>query len=347
MARKDENMATIKDVAKLAGVSPSTVSRALSGKVPVDKETKRKVVEAVKALDYRPNVIAKALKEGRSNTIGLVLPNIRNPIFPSVARGVEDVARQKGYTVILCNTDEDREIELDYIAKLKNRWVDGFIFATAGKDAEHILDLKADGIPVVLLVRNIEYKVDAVVIDNFKAAYRGTEYLIGLGHRKIAFINGDPQLSLYKERLAGYKNALQKHHISIDDGLIVQNVANMEGAYVATHSLLDIGLIPDAIFATSDPKAYGVMGALKDRGIIIPKDIALMGFDDLDMSRFINPSLTAISQPWYDMGMTAMDRLIQLIENKDEKPRVNVFDAHIVRRESTEGNELMEETPFS
>ncbi|HHW69807.1 MAG TPA: LacI family transcriptional regulator, partial [Clostridiales bacterium] len=108
-------MATIKDVAKLAGVSPSTVSRALSGKVPVDKETKRRVVEAVKALDYKPNVIAKALKEGRSNTIGLILPNIRNPIFPTVARGVEDVARQRGYTVILCNTDEDREVELDYI----------------------------------------------------------------------------------------------------------------------------------------------------------------------------------------------------------------------------------------
>ena len=334
-------MATIKDVAKLAGVSPSTVSRALSGKVPVDKETKRRVVEAVKALDYKPNVIAKALKEGRSNTIGLILPNIRNPIFPTVARGVEDVARQRGYTVILCNTDEDREVELDYIDKLKNRWVDGFIFATAGKDAEHILELKSDGVPVVLLVRNIEYKVDAVVIDNFKAAYRGTEYLIDLGYKKIAFINGDPQLSLYKERLAGYKSVLQKHHISLDDNLIVQDVEDMEDAYAATHDLLDKGIIPDAIFATSDPKAYGVMRALRDKGFVIPKDIAIMGFDNLDMSKFMNPSLTAISQPWYDMGVAAMERLIHLIENKNEKPRVDVFDTHIVRRESTEKFKLV------
>lgn len=332
-------MVTIKDVAKLAGVSPSTVSRALSGKVPVDGETKKKVMEAVEALNYKPNVLAKGLKEGRTNTIGLVLPNIQNPIFPYVARGVEDVARQNGYTVILCNTDESKDIELDYINKLKNRWVDGFIFATAVRDATHILDLKDEGVPVVLLVRNIDNKVDAVIIDNFKAAYEGTCYLIELGYKSIAFINGNPELSLYRERLAGYKSALKENNIPIDDRLIVQNVEKMEEAYNVTSALLDGGIMPDAIFAASDPKAYGAMGALRDKNINIPNDIALMGFDDLDTSKYMNPSLTSISQPCYKMGTAAMLRLTELIEGKDVKPKVDTFDAHIVKRDSTKRNE--------
>jgi LacI family transcriptional regulator len=329
------NMATIKDVAKLAGVSPSTVSRALSGRVPVDEETKKKVMEAVDALNYRPNILAKGLREGKTNTIGLVLPNIRNPIFPAVARGVEDIARQKGYTVILCNTDGDRRVELDYIEKLKERWVDGFIFATAGDDAQHILDLKDQGIPVVLLVRNIDYKVDAVVIDNFKAAYMATNYLIDLGYRKIALINGSPTLSLYKERLDGYKSALRENNITMDYGLIVQDIELMEDAYIATKTLLNEGVLPDAILATSDPKAYGVMGAIRDRELTIPRDIAVMGFDDLDIGKYMNPSLTAIAQPWYEMGVAAMTRFIELMENRNEKPKVDIFDAHIVERGST------------
>lgn len=332
-------MATIKDVAKMAGVSPSTVSRALSGNAPVDRETRERVMRAVEALNYKPNVLAKGLKEGKTSTIGLILPNIRNPIFPSVARGVEDIARKKGYTVILCNTDEDREVEIDYINKLKNRWVDGFIFATAGKDAQHILDLKAKGVPVVLLVRNIGYKVDAVVIDNFKAAYRATKYLLGLGHRKIALINGDPDLFLYGERLAGYKEALVDSDMSIDDNLIIKGVEDMESAYDATKELLIRGITPDAILAASDPNAYGVMGALKDMKFSIPGDVAVMGFDDLDVSQFMNPPLTAVSQPCYEMGVAAMERLIELIENGKAEPSVEMFDAHIVKRESTESKE--------
>lgn len=332
-------MATIKDVAKMAGVSPSTVSRALSGNAPVDKQTRERVMEAVRALNYKPNVLAKGLKEGKTKAIGLVLPNIGNPIFPSVARGVEDIARQEGYTVILCNTDEDREIEIDYINKLKNRWVDGFIFATAGKDAQHILELKADGIPVVLLVRNIDYKVDAVVIDNFKAAYRATQYLLELGHHRIALINGDPELSLYSERFEGYKSALKDSDIKVDESLIIRGVEDMEEAYTATQELLEKGILPDAILAASDPKAYGAMRALKESGLSIPKDVALMGFDNLEMSRFMDPPLTAVSQPWYEMGVAAMNRLLDLIANRKEEPRVDMFDAHILKRESTEYGE--------
>lgn len=335
-------MATIKDVAKMAGVSTSTVSRALSGNAPVDKHTKERVMAAVRELNYKPNVLAKGLKEGRTKAVGLILPNIGNPIFPSVARGVEDIARQRGYTVILCNTDEDRDIEIEYINKLKNRWVDGFIFATAGKDARHILELKADDVPVVLLVRNIDYKVDAVVIDNFKASYRATKYLLELGHRDIALINGNPKLSLYSERLEGYKKALVDSGITIDESLIVRGIEGMEEAYIATKELFKGGVSPDAILATSDPKAYGIMGALKERGLSIPEDIALMGFDNLEMSRFMDPPLTTVSQPWYEMGVTSMNRLLELIDNGKVKgnrrmePKVDMLDVHILKRESTE-----------
>ncbi|NMA94839.1 MAG: LacI family transcriptional regulator [Clostridiales bacterium] len=328
-------MATIKDVAKLAGVSPSTVSRTLSGNAPVDKRTKERVLKAIKALNYKPNILAKGLKEGRTKALGLVLPNITNPIFPLVARGVEDIARKEGYTVILCNTDEDKDIEIDYINKLKNRWVDGFIFATAGKDAKHILDLKEDGFPVVLLIRNIENKVDSVIIDSFKAAYRATTYLLGLGRKRIALVNGDESLSLYSERLEGYKKALADNNISIEESLILYEIQDMEGAYKAVKGLYNSGTKPDAIIATCDPKAYGAARAIKELGLSIPKDVALMGFDNLEMSAFMDPPITTISQPWYEMGATAIRRLLQLIEGDGKKPKVDMFDVDIIRREST------------
>ncbi|MFU0799382.1 MAG: LacI family transcriptional regulator [Xylanivirga thermophila] len=329
-------MSTIKDVAKMAGVSASTVSRALSGKVPVDEATKQKVFAAVKALNYEPNPLAKSLKEGKTNTIGLIMPNIRNPVFPAVARGVEDIAREHGYTVVLCNTDEQLNVEIDYIEKLKKRWVDGFIFATAGKADDHILDLKDQGIPVVLLIRNIEDEIDAVVVDNFSAAYKATKYLIGLGHKDIAIVNGDSSLKLYKDRFKGYKHAMEEAGISIDDKFILQDIESTSQAYETVSNLLKSKNMPTAVFATSDPKAYGVIRAILDFGLDVPGDISVMGFDDLELSAFINPPLTTMAQPWYQMGARAMERLIEVMEGKEKiQPKVDVMDVKLVARKST------------
>lgn len=335
-------MATIKDVAKLAGVSISTVSRALSGNIPVSDETRKKVMEAVKELNYQPNVLAKGLKQGKTNTIGLLIPNIRNPIFPAVARGVEDFARKNGYTVILCNTDENIQLEQEYVQTLRKRWVDGLIFATAGMESEHILELKKDGFPVVLAVRDMEDLVDTVKIDNFKAAYEAMNYLIGKGYKRIAIINGKLELSVYNQRFEAYKKALRDANLPIIEDLIVGDTYKgigdkaSENGYAALKKLLKAGNKFDAVFATNDLRAIGAIRAIKDHGLKVPKDIAVMGFDDLEFSSLLDPPLTTVSQPLYQIGIRAVKRLLTVIENKgNHKPHIEILDTHLEIREST------------
>ncbi|MBM7581620.1 LacI family transcriptional regulator [Caldicoprobacter guelmensis] len=328
-------MATIKDVARRAGVSPSTVSRALSGRVPVDKETKERVMEAVRALNYKPNVLAKGLKEGKTNTIGLIVPNICNPVFPAVARGVEDVARERGFTVILCNTDENIEAEKDYVEKLQKRWVDGFIFATAREESHHILELKEKGFPVVLVVRHMAEVVDAVVIDNYKSSLEAVRYLISTGHRRICIVNGDTSLTLYRERFEGYRHALEAAGLGMEPDLVLDAAGRDDNGYGAVMAMLKKGVLPDAVFATSDPKAIGAIRAIKDYGLRVPEDVSVVGFDDLDISAFLDPPLTTVSQPLYEMGARAAQRLISLINGeKPDKPQMELVQAKLVIRKS-------------
>ncbi|NLX69819.1 MAG: LacI family transcriptional regulator [Clostridiales bacterium] len=328
-------MATIKDVAKRAGVSTSTVSRALSGKVPVDKETREKVMEAVRALNYQPNILAKGLKEGRTNTIGLIIPNICNPVFPAVARGVEDVARENGYTVVLCNTDEDMAMEINYVEKLQNRWVDGLIFATAREESEHIIKLKQQDFPVVLVARHMGQSVDAVVVDNYKSSVEAVNYLIETGHKKICIIVGDRNLILYRERLEGYKYALESAGLPVVSEMILDVSGRDDNGYNAVKDLLKRGVVPDAIFATSDPRAIGAIRAVKDCGLKVPDDISVVGFDDLDISSYIDPPLTTVSQPLYEMGAQAARRLIGIINGeKNEKSKLMLMSTKLVIRKS-------------
>ncbi|NLO82360.1 MAG: LacI family transcriptional regulator [Clostridiales bacterium] len=328
-------MITIKDVAKRAGVSASTVSRALSGKVPVDRETRDRVMEAVRALNYRPNVLAKGLKEGRTNTIGLIIPNICNPIFPAVARGVEDVARENGFTVVLCNTDEDMDMERSYVEKLQNRWVDGLIFATAREESEHILKLKQQAFPVVLVARHMGAAVDAVVVDNYSSSVEAVDYLIKTGHKKICIVVGDRDLMLYRERFEGYRHALESAGLPLYHAMVLDVSGRDDNGYDAIKSMLERGIIPDAIFATSDPRAIGAIRAIKDCGLRVPDDISVIGFDDLDISLYIDPPLTTVSQPLYEMGREAARKLINLINgDKDEKPQITIMETRLVKRKS-------------
>lgn len=336
-------MATIKDVAKLAGVSISTVSRALSGNIPVNDETRKKVIEAVQVLNYQPNVLAKGLKQGKTNTIGLIIPNIRNPIFPAVARGVEDFARESGYTVILCNTDENIKLEEEYVQTLRKRWVDGLIFATAGMESKHILELKKDGFPVVLAVRDMEdFLIDTVKIDNFKAAYEAINYLIGKGYKRIAIVNGKLELSVYNQRFEAYKKALMDANLPIIEDLIVGDTYKgigdkaSENGYAALTNLLKAGKKFDAVFAANDLRAIGAIRAIKDHGLRVPKDIAVMGFDDLEFSSLLDPPLTTVSQPLYQIGVRAVKRLLKIIDKKGNyKPHIEILETHLEIREST------------
>lgn len=328
-------MVTINDVAKRAGVSTSTVSRALSGKVVVNKGTKEMIMQAVRELNYQPNALAKGLKEGKSHTVGLILPNVRDLVFPAAIKGISEVLEQHGYTLILCNTDENLETEKKQVENLQNRLVDGLIFSTAKEESKHLFKLKDNGFPMVLLLRHLGDSIDAVIIDNFKGAYDATKFLIERGHRKIALINGTLELELYRERFNGYKAVLDEAGLTFRDELVVQNVMSWEGGYQAINELLDRGVVPEAVFATSDPKALGVIKALKAKGFRVPGDISVIGFDNIEMAEMMDPPLTTVSQPFYEAGVKAAKRLIKLMNSKRNlKPVVEKLEAKLLVRSS-------------
>ncbi|APC09003.1 LacI family DNA-binding transcriptional regulator [Neomoorella thermoacetica] len=330
-------MVNIKEVAERAGVSPSTVSRALSGRVAVSPETKEKVMRAVRELNYQPNALAKGLKEGRSKTIGLIIPNVRNLVFPAAIKGITDVAKKYGYTVILCNTDEDLETEKAYVDNLRKRLVDGLIFSTATAASTHILELKEKGFPVVLLIRHLKDKVDAVIVDNYQGGYEATRFLIQRGYRRIAFVNGTLDLDLYRQRFAGYQAALAEAGIAYHEELVVHGTRDWEDGYRAILTILERGQKPDAVFAASDPKALGVIKALKEKGLRVPEDVAVMGYDNLDMSELMDPPLTTMAQPFYEVGKRAAERLIKLINSKRKsRPVVEKLPAQLLVRASVD-----------
>ncbi|MEN6381957.1 MAG: LacI family DNA-binding transcriptional regulator [Rectinema sp.] len=327
-------MINSKDVGLLAGVSPSTVSRVLRGKGNVNEKTRQRVLDAINTLKYSPNVLAQGLKLGRTNTIALLVPSIHNGIFPVIARGVENVARRKGFTTILCNTDDDLAIEKEYISKLKTRYIDGFIVASMLRGSDHIRVLSDEGFPVVLISRYYEEHINAVVIDNYKAAFDGVNYLIRTGHRKIAIACGPCELSIYEHRYRGYVDALKANDIPFDSSLVLMETAGTNSFYYLTQSLLKRGQIPDAIFCTSDQKAIVVMRAIRDLGYKIPDDISVLGFDNIDMSAYVDPPLSTISQPLYEMGALGAQKLINLIEGEKNEPSVDVLSTDLIIRKS-------------
>ena len=325
----------IKEVAKKAGVSPSTVSRVLSGKIPVSDTARQRVLAAVKQFDYQPNPAARSLKGGSLKTIGLFVPNVRNLVFPAAIRGIEDVAQKYGYTLVLCNTDEIPEKEAAYVSHLRRRLIDGFIVSTVKDGNSRFWSDLDEGFPVVYLIRHAGYKTDAVVFDNFAGAYKATQYLLEMGHRKIALINGNIDILLYRERFQGYCQALQDHGISLDEEFVVQDVSGWDESFAAMKKLLRQRERPDAVFATNDPKAIGVMRAIKDAGLKIPGDISVIGVDNSDIAGFLDPPLTTVAQPFYEMGAKACEKLIRIIEKKRRVgSKVEVFPAQLVVRDS-------------
>ncbi len=336
-------MTNIKDVASLAGVSASTVSRVLNGKSYVNEATRQRVLEAVQQTNYRPNVLAKSLKMGQSKMICIMVPSIQNSIFPEITRGVEDVARKNGFSVILCNTDEDTAVEKAYIDKMKTRWIDGFIVCSSIGDASHIRALRAEGFPLVLVNRFAEEdigKMDIVSVDSFQAAYNGVKYLITTGHRRIALAYGREELFFYRERYRGYCQALADGGIPYDEALVMRETSGSDSFYGMTQEVMRLDSPPDAIFTTSDPKAFVVMHALHDMGVRIPRDVSVLGFDNVNLSSMVEPPLSTVAQPLYEMGAVSAKNLLRQIRYKEQNgqlpaPVRHVLEVNLVVRRST------------
>lgn len=330
---------TIKDIAKKANVSITTVSRVLNNKAEgIGEATRKRVLEIIDELDYRPNTIARSMVTKQTNTIGLIIPDIRNPFFPELVRGVEDVANQSKYSLFLCNTDGSMEKEAEALKLMREKNVDGIVFTYSYAAMDQLFEELAQKyrIPVVLLDRGLEDETfSGVYTDNQKAGYIATKHLIELSHVRIGCITGPGYIQNSRDRLKGYKRALEEYQISIDERLIKSGEYKMEGGYQAAKALLEESDVT-AIFALNDLMAFGVYQAAAELGIHIPNDLSVVGFDNLKYNQLLTPKLTTIDQSVYQMGKEAAQMLLSQIKERGEvEPRNIYLDPKLIVRESS------------
>ncbi len=331
--------ATLRDVARLAGVHPGTVSRALNDQTRalVNERTARRVLDAAAELGYRPNPIARGLRTNRSNTIGVLVPDLMNPLFAAVVRGIEDGLREAGYTPLIANTDNDTERERVAYEAMSARQVDGFIAATAPRDHWLLADQVRSGVKVVLVNRRMDSDaIPAVTGDDHEGVRLAVEHLDGLGHRGIAHIAGSQTLYTGWSRHQGFLDAMRGRSLEVDPELVVFSEAftEREGARCCGE-LLDRGRDFTAIVAGNDLLALGCYDALEDRGLRCPDDVSVVGYNDMPFVDRFNPPLTTIRVPHYELGATAAGLMLEQLEEIEVAPRQLLLPPEIVIRGST------------
>lgn len=336
---------TIKDIAKALGLSTSTVSRALRGSYEISPETKKLVIEYAEQYNYRPNPIALSLKERRSRSIGVVVCEIANNFFSQAINGIESIAYNRGYHVIISQSHESYDREVVNVEHLASRSVDGLLVSLSSETEhiEHFKNLHEKGFPIVFFDRiTEEIETFKVVVDNYKGAYDATQHLVDSGYTKIAHVTSSPHLSISKERLDGYKAALADNGIALNESYI--RYCNHGGMIYteledAVKSLVQLKDRPDAIFSAGDRLTISCLNALRSIGLKIPDDIALVGFSNSPLAELLNPALSVVKQPAFEMGQVATELLIKLIESKrpvTEFEKV-VLQTEIFTRESSAG----------
>jgi LacI family transcriptional regulator len=330
-------MATIREVAESAGVSYATVSHVINNTRLVSQETRNRVLAAMESLNYRPNALARSLRQGKTNTLGLVLPDSANPFFAEISRSIEDEAFKKGYSVFLCNTELDTQRELFYVDVLSKKQVDGIIFVAAGDQADSLEFLVGRNMPVVMVDRNVpNVEIDAVLTDNQLGGYLATRHLLELGHRRIACISGPSSITPSAERMIGYRKALEEAGVGYDERLILRGDYHAQSGMEITHSILKMNPRPTAIFALNDLMALGALRAAAEAGCSVPGDLAVVGYDDLEIARFANPPLTTIAQPKKEIGVQAIELLVDRISQKGRPPSRLVLPPELIVRRSTQ-----------
>ncbi|TDX51573.1 LacI family DNA-binding transcriptional regulator [Orenia marismortui] len=332
---------TIKDIAKEAGVSTTTVSRVLNDKPDVSEATKKKIQKVIDKLGYNPNGIARGLVLQKTHTIGLIIPDISNPFFPEVAKGVEDRARELNYSVIFCNTDNDKEREKEAIALMKSKHVDGIILSLSISNKEELYKLEEKNFDVVQIDRKIpDSNYRAVVIDNTLGAYNATSHLVELGHTKIAHVTGDLEIQTSQDRLEGFKKAIDNFDLDYKEEWIIEGDFSKESGYQAMKKLLRLEDRPKAVFIANDLMAIGAYEAIFEMGLEIAEDISVVGYDDIEIASIIKPGLTTMTQPKYKLGQTAADILIAKIDSKEDVDDEDIIlNPKLIIRDSTRGNE--------
>jgi LacI family transcriptional regulator len=322
MPRTEDKVAyTIRDVAALAKVSTATVSFVVNGTGPVSEPLRRRVVEAMEALDYHPNQVARSLRASKTHIIGMIVPQITNPFFGEVMTGVEDEARKSGYSVIFCNSNEDPELEKHHLSTLFSRRVDGAIISSSNPS---LIDghLVRRRFPLVFVDRTPpSFTGTAVVSDNFGGSREAARHLLDLGHTKIAVIDGPLDLPICAERLRGVTRALHDSGLSLPDIYLRLGALQLESGYRSGYELLKLPDPPTAIFCCNNSLTLGLMRALAELKIACPERVSVLGFDEFEWGQSFRPQLTAVAQPTYEMGRLATELLIGKVQEKDQ-PRL-------------------------
>ncbi len=310
-------MATIRDVAERAGVAPITVSRVINRSGYVSPETRARVEAAVAELQYVPNTLARSLRFKKTHTLALVLTDITNPFWTTVARGVEDAASQAGFNVILCNTDENEKKQAEYLKVLLQKRVDGFLLVPTGDAAGMIVAIQKQGIPVVILDRLVSgVDVDVVRGDSEGGAYQLVRLLIDLGHHRIAVLSGPRGISTAAQRVAGYWRALTDCGIACEPELVLWGEYTQASGYEMMQRILALRPRPTAVFAANNFIAVGALRALREAGLWAPGDLSLVSFDDIPSGLVIEPFLTVASQPAYAMGQRGTELLLMRLSGQ-------------------------------
>jgi LacI family transcriptional regulator, galactose operon repressor len=327
---------TIYDVARLAGVSTATVSRALNGTGQIAPATQATIEAAVEELGYRPNTIARSLVTKSTHTIALLLPDITNPFYAALVSGIQEAAFDHGRTMLLCTTEGDAEREEHYLRLLQAKQVDGALVDGLVLPADRIATFVEDGFPIVCLDRDIDARsIPVVQVDNRMGGRLATKHLIGLGHTRIAHITGAGELGISDERLAGYRDALTAARIEPDFDLVEEGRFTEEGGHDAARSLIERHPDVTAIFAANDLSALGVLNALAENGRSVPDDVSVVGFDDLRLAAYTSPPLTTVRQPGVEIARLATEILIGLTEGQPAQRMRHLLQPELVLRAST------------
>lgn len=331
--------ATIRDLALKLNISISTVSRALRGAQDVNPETKKAVLELAKELNYEPNRVAQSLRSKKTNTIGIIVPEIAIHFFSSVISGIQDYTARHGYTIMICQSLESFETEKANVHMLMANRVDGLLISLSSQTCEfqHLEQLIAKKIPIVLFDRVVDsLDVSKVVVDDHDGAFKAVDYLIKTGCKRIAYIGGSKTLSISNQRMKGYTDALKTNNLPVHEELIMLCDELHNEPMLATQRLLDLPERPDAIFCMNDPVAILAIQVLKHRKVKVPEEISVVGFTNEPVSRYIEPSITTVAQPAYQMGEAAASLFIEQIENPESfRPKTETLQTELIIRNST------------
>ena len=334
-----EPRVTIIDVARAAGVHPSTVSRVLNGRgeLALLPATRQRVLATASRLGYRPSALARSLRLRRTFTLGMLVPNIDNPLFPPIIKGVEDTAHSRGYNLVLCNTEDSSEREDAYLRVLRERQVDGILIASSFMADSSIAELRRDRFPFVLVNRGGRAADDlAVVVDNQMGVTEAIDHLVALGHVRVGLVAGPQTTMTGQQRLAAAKSAMRRHGIRLDTALVsVAEAFSQEAGYRAARRILFGVQPPTAIFGANDLLALGALRAAHEAGLECPEQLSLVGFNDMPLAEFFGPPLTTVHVPQHEMGVRSASLLISQIEGEPVETKRAVLDAHLVVRGST------------